>query len=1067
MAFLQPDKEKLAVYYSNQLLNGEWNANYPLEAKRNSIKISFLRRVKTEDKDTTDKVTSAIGGFLSDIGKFVGDAVGVYAEVNEGVAYPFSEQELKDKASGIKASELINDAEEIANLAIQRFVDVAKKQGKTQQEIEGNLSAYDAAKLRDKIRQAYEKLKEELLKDPNKNVYGQTPTEEERAERARQNRLSEQAALILTADEILAKINKQAADGRTVSVRERMFKNFAPIRFLQNNGVDQTPTGHFAFTSAFTKKKSMTSFFRGLPPQIMSFLIPSIKIYKVFYPFASETADQAQLKGYDWRIPFDDVPVTYSDQTSQFVSSVEATEKILSGISGLHAVGIKSFNYEYKGTNPAEINTNIHATLVLYFQNPAELIKEITIDPNVNFKPALPQNQRPKDLKFIYSDLINQQPRRDPSNKEKFNSQYYRIKIECGYADINKNMLAELLTSVNRGNEVDALYDAIISTKVVLFLSPYKYDLSFQENGSVELKINFNAALDEILASDQSDIFQLTQEAKSLLKISDAFERYLSYRNLSNNPKDNTAYETCNSEEEIKKVITEFKAVASQYNIQVSESDTEEQIVDKLSEARKAAYNSLFKFLLGYEAFHQTEDDYVFEPNIYEAKYNSTFLGVSIPDDQRTESRLKAYAEGDNLLAVNKINDTTPPVLEPKSTEKEKEAGANATRALTETTLKEEENGGPYNIKFVLLGDIFDIALNCLNDMSPAEDIPRFVFGNIPFAVPSANEIKKMLLENKRIKSGFLTKYDEKNYNLGDIPISLNLFQEFMIEKVIKPRKTRYPVNQFLKDILSELVYPAIQPRILGQGAAVNASIRFSTAYFTFPTVAGGLDLYTSLRPADIRNYPPPLNEEMFNLINAYKANKLASSDLRKISEIYKIPKDKQMKNVNYVFVYSSSRFPKNLNGDEADDIQMGVFHFRMGTETGIIKKVNFELLQIIGQRELVARTEGKGYGNSLKQYYNATVDMFGNDIFRPGDYVYIHPNYTFNNRQNIDNQKVIDLTEKLGIGGYYLVLDVNTNISEGTYDTRLRCVYQATVNKKPDGTKTVEDKTAPCANNK
>lgn len=88
----------------------------------------------------------------------------------------------------------------------------------------------------------------------------------------------------------------------------------------------------------------------------------------------------------------------------------------------------------------------------------------------------------------------------------------------------------------------------------------------------------------------------------------------------------------------------------------------------------------------------------------------------------------------------------------------------------------------------------------------------------------------------------------------------------------------------------------------------------------------------------------------------------------------------------------------------------------------------------------MAARREGNGRGTSIRQVFNATVEMFGNNIFRPGDYVYIHPMYFYG------TGGILDLESKLGVGGYYLVLDVKTDISDGGYKTIIKCAFQAHV---------------------
>ena len=178
---------------------------------------------------------------------------------------------------------------------------------------------------------------------------------EDAAKSSYANVLSEQAALILLSEQIQDKLKEQLK----VNIQEKKYRNFSTDR--TNN------VGHFHITNNLTKVRDMQSFFHKIPNSLLSYLIPNIKLYKCIYnhgnaPRYDENAKK-NYKMYDWRIPFDDIPTSFGDDTSEFVEN--AYQEILQGRGRLHGAGIKSFNYEYVGTNPAEVNTNIKCTLDL------------------------------------------------------------------------------------------------------------------------------------------------------------------------------------------------------------------------------------------------------------------------------------------------------------------------------------------------------------------------------------------------------------------------------------------------------------------------------------------------------------------------------------------------------------------------------------------------------------------------------------------------------------------------------------------------------------------------------
>lgn len=950
-------------------------------------------------------------------------------------------------------SQYDQELEQFANLVVfeyQKAAETLKNNGPSPREDKRKIVKLENVRENDysefanlaRAKTAYEN---SLKTEPGKGAVGDEITQQTIDERANSNRLSEQAALILSMEELWSKTDatKQIPQ---LPAGGRQFRHFAPIRF---DKASDTPTGHFFLSKFFTKTKEMNTFFNNLPPQVMSFLLPSIKLYKTMYPDASKDTN----KGYDWRIPFDDVPVHFDKVTSAFVSDIEKEEKILSGKGTFKSVGIKSFSYDYRGTNPAEINTNIHANLKIFFQSPALLIEEINILPNDPRFVTAPFGE--KFQPFSYSDLINQQPRNTiVDGQQKINEKYYRIKVECGYASVNKKMLEDvLLTAGKNKNQIDAIYKAITSTKVALFLSPYKYDVNFQEDGTVELSIDFNASMDTVLSSDGCDIFQISDQSKTLLEKVKAFEEFLSLKEISK-PDQPQVNNICNnkSKEEVKKIIDNFKQQTG-----IDANTPSEKILEDLTKVKLSIYNTIFKFLLGKENIHKEgfSDETRYYPTlIWNASYYPELLGVNYTnEDDKLRQRIETFKRrnGTVIKEIIPINNFNPP-----------EFNANPKQAeeINKRQIEEAQKSSDiYNIKFIFLGDIIDIALKALDSISPEQDIPRIVLGNIPITVP----VFEGDLDEISIKTGFANK---KNLypNLADIPVSFNLFQDFMLKNVVEQKRTRYSLLEFIKDILSQLVYPAIQPAVIGNTNAINAAIRFSTTYLTFKTL-NGKDPISGISPNQ-RYYPEVINAEVQNRIQkliknskSYQSNNKNKPTEKYQSEIQQI--NKFFPYLNYIFITCSTRFPKDLKGDEQSDKENGIIHIRMGTETGIVKKVNFERMQIPYQREIIARNEGKGFGTGFKQYYNAKVEMFGNDIFRPGDYIYIHPNYIY-------NKSAIDLTDKLGIGGYYLILDSSTEISDGFYNTKINCVYQATVVKAKDETgntvNKVVDFTEPCA---
>ena len=85
---------------------------------------------------------------------------------------------------------------------------------------------------------------------------------------------------------------------------------------------------------------------------------------------------------------------------------------------------------------------------------------------------------------------------------------------------------------------------------------------------------------------------------------------------------------------------------------------------------------------------------------------------------------------------------------------------------------------------------------------------------------------------------------------------------------------------------------------------------------------------------------------------------------------------------------------------------------------------------------------EGGKVSNRLRQVYSSTIKLIGNNIYRPGDYIYIDPIIFYKANNGADASA--DLQDKIGLGGYYMVTKVQTNVSGDNFETTLNCTHQA-----------------------
>lgn len=916
---------------------------------------------------------------------------------------------------------------------------------------------------------------------------------EEASDFAYRHRLSQQAALMIFSKEIIDELQKRAgaiaSTGTSIQNttenpeilasgvdepllastpnnapaitedlfrRKLQYKNFSTARIGRGLG----DAGHYSITGKLTKDPSMNAFFNRLPAQILSLLVPKIELYKIFYPKTNSFSS-----GIPWRIPFDDVPISYDGATSKFVSN--ALEELLAGTSKGHGVGIKSFNYSFKGTNYAEIKSSISSELEIFFQTPEDIVKDIEVNiPNKNISD-----------KFSYSDLYNQTSRYNTDlkgiNAELIpNEKYYRIKAVIGYSPIDNNLLYEIIGNAKIPEIVsnketikgyaNKILKAVEKSKVILFLSPYSHDIEFNEDGSCNLKIRFNSANEISMYSQQADIFRISNKLKEFsIKEKELTDFLLIYEERKARPDQQPVDECDNTAQKALRIEQAKKYFAENGRF----SFTEKELTDLQNivfESRRELYNSLYKVLIGEEGLVGRKN------GIYSVKLDSWIAGVDQwgygadrnPQDvasQRAKA-IKEYVDrGNPILEIRKISfkdeSTLIPAISEIAPQISNQGGnsgpSNNNDATTQLAKEgsdqisqrlqtEQLENGRYsvNIKFVFLGDIIDAALECLSSIQPISEQPRIILGEIPVVLPTSISTSLGIPSDSR----------QIYINLADIPVSLELFHRFLIDRIVDKQLTKYSVFSFLQDIIGMLIRPSIDPKIFGLEGMPNNSIRFSVSNICLPC-----NTY-----AKNKNYTDPLfNKEVnINSFNPIVDDNIKDKLKNPINDITSVSSPV----VNYMFIYCSSAFPKFFNGIEEKDIEAGVFHFRIGTDTGIVKSIKFSRSDVPYQREQLAAQEGLQKGISLKQVYNSSITLFGNNIYYVGDYIFIEP-YFFGSRD-----KTIKIGDKLGLGGYYQIIRVNSNFSEGDYTTTLECTYQAGVRRKNDKI-IVTPHNSPCSN--
>jgi len=294
--------------------------------------------------------------------------------------------------------------------------------------------------------------------------------------------------------------------------------------------------------------------------------------------------------------------------------------------------------------------------------------------------------------------------------------------------------------------------------------------------------------------------------------------------------------------------------------------------------------------------------------------------------------------------------------------------------------------------------------------------ITYFYFGDL---LQSIADTYQLTTTNYRIILGdveYKEKPDDKKtkkFNLSEVLIDINLFQAWFLEKIIKPNRVSYRFDQLLRDLVNGLLRPSLDTECLNVNIN-NKNIKIDLNLTTF-TLAGD-----STYGADPIGYSGAVSE------NGSIVNKnLNFGDKKKLYTYYCLFGKPQL----------CSR-----NGDPSRDGDDGIMHMYVGKANGLVTSIKFKRIDLPYAKEAKATRQGFTPISALRDIYNCDITMVGNNMFYPGMSVFINPPYQFGDPR-LTNKSLANI---MGIGGYYNIIKITTDISDSKFETRLDCYYQS-----------------------
>ena len=719
----------------------------------------------------------------------------------------------------------------------------------------------------------------------------------------------------------------------------------------------------------------------NLCPDVYASLVPYLRLFRVEY---DKNNDEIPGREKELTIP-------------NFVSPSDVNDILGGKISGrIPGAGVKSFSWDLQGVQPAEVDNNITATLVVYFQSVNDFFagaaasgsfqagkdQPTFLDLIIN-SPGAPKTSSP-------STSTPKTPCPNASKTRDYKGANFRIKATAGWSapdnleDIYPNLQKDYKTADGSSigkTKGELLKEAIKATRVTLYLQQVRHDIAMNQDGSLTLTITYQAALNGILGSENFNILKPTEKTLP----AEEFKDLKDLRGLL--------------EAEQKKDSPNEDRI----------DDLLESINELEQKDRRLKYETLLAGLFKSSKIYQT----------YATIEELQIKDLSVLDEQERKAYFTTQTSNRGTPTKSAGSAKAPELPTDKSGEEaadaiNKEQAKKFDDIQGEGLFDKQEDGA--EIPFMFLGDFIDEILTQVANNNNKTNVKQMgldmFLTNIEFLdIFTAFQLSDADLKaiTKCKDSATLDQIQSNPYgkiyreiNLADIPISLDLFQSWFVKNVIRKDREKYYFMPFIKDVVAELISNSLSSKCYGVNNKFKFYQRFDVQPLTYvedgasPTTIGQIGLAT---------------------------NKLNDGTLKAGNKIR-----------NALIMFSTDSRPKNLKGDRGEDMTKGIYHHYLGSACGLVKNINFQREDQPYLREAKIQRNGALGAEQLRELFSVSIDMVGNNLFKNGQYTYVNPTLINASKQMLN---------LLGLHGYYLVTGVKSEVTEKSFTTSLRALQE------------------------
>jgi len=826
-----------------------------------------------------------------------------------------------------------------------------------------------------------------------------------------------------------SKINNLDRGNEPAPATKRLpyYQSTANVKSLDNNATILMDGGSYGFLNKLTQNPKLTRFYNALNHELSN-LQPKIRLWKVIF---DEEGKEQEVE-------------------IKFESHFSAADLDMFKNSAARGVGagLKSFNFTYDGSNPFAVKKSIKANLKIFANTMSEILRDRPshyVDDQGTLQPTT----------YKYSDLAMKTWNTAEADSEDMEEgvdtpspcapAFDLLSENTEKSELNFRLKAEVGFSqpINAMSSMhEDLREALSESFVTLNLTPTVHNFEIDEMGRVIFNLNFLAYIEQFFDQSMFNVFSSAPIALNRI-----------YRQL----------------------------VMKHYNSSGCSSDQISQQKEDFAGEVKGETEQAIASLIG----DMMTEDLIYYINLPYEKITS-FLSYG---PHRTYNEFA----GSNAIAIrsnaqhNEYLKTRVASALSTAFGAESQAGTNKSEKNQIQAALLGNDPREADLSFFYLSDLIDLILvkietgisETIENINELDNKPQGTQISCEDKMAKRKDLLNAQKNLKRLRIMLgpmeLTHpqahdgHTSIHVNLGDCPISVKYFVEWLTNKMLQKDQVTYNLTKFVNDLINNLIrnflnndqcfgYSVKQKTRLNQSAissygahptydpvtlpavaaaeaaigAANASIETVAAEAAAPgagvaaQVAGiaGAMAGSLADGGNKANFRARLNDYEMPVLNPSGPSNSARTSMP-VSNEY-----------NY-FVYFAGRvMPTELmKGEKAsDEEKFGIFHYMLGRDRGLVKNIKLTKTQTKGLAEV--RFEQSGYDGlqQLRVTYDAQVDMFASVNTFPGTYIYIDPRGFAPEGSGDENFKLTSL----GIGGYYMIIRSEHEFAEGKANTVL-----------------------------